>query len=221
MGERSQQPVPREAVRIPPLGLVGQLRLPPGCESVVALAHGSGRGRSSSGEARVLEVLLSLGIGGLELDLLTDREARERGWSFDTSLLAERLRHSSGWLRSAPATLSLALGYFGEGPGAAAALLAAADPEAEIGAIVCQAGRTDLALAALPVLRAPTLLIVGALDAVTLGLNRKALTELRCENELVVIPGAGNRFDEPGALEEVATLAGRWFAEHLGARKAH
>lgn len=207
--------MPRQAVRIPPLGLAGELRLPPRCGSVVAFAHGSGRGRSTGDTPRCIAALHALGIGTLELDLLTEPEGRERGWSFDASLLAERLRHSSGWLRSAPATRSLALGYFGDGVGAAAALRAATDPEAEIGAIVCQAGRTDLALAALPALRAPTLLIVGALDGVTLELNRKALTELRCENELVVIPGAGHRFDEPGALEEVGALAGRWFAEHL------
>jgi len=38
---------------------------------------------------------------------------------------------------------------------------------------------------------------------------------LRCEKELVVIPGATHLFEEPGALEEVARLAAEWFERHL------
>jgi putative phosphoribosyl transferase len=30
-----------------------------------------------------------------------------------------------------------------------------------------------------------------------------------------VVPGAGHLFEEPGALEEVARLAGAWFSTHL------
>jgi hypothetical protein len=32
------------------------------------------------------------------------------------------------------------------------------------------------------------------------------------------VPGATHLFEEPGALEGVADLAGRWFTAHLGAR---
>jgi hypothetical protein len=30
-----------------------------------------------------------------------------------------------------------------------------------------------------------------------------------------VIPGAGHLFEEPGALDDVARLAGGWFVRHL------
>jgi pimeloyl-ACP methyl ester carboxylesterase len=59
--------------------------------------------------------------------------------------------------------------------------------------------------------RAPTLLIVGGDDRVVLELNREAFERLRCEKELVVVPGATHLFEEPGALEEVARLARDWF----------
>jgi putative phosphoribosyl transferase len=40
------------------------------------------------------------------------------------------------------------------------------------------------------------------------------------EKDLVVIPGAGHLFEEPGALEEVARLAGDWFTRHMAAGAA-
>lgn len=36
----------------------------------------------------------------------------------------------------------------------------------------------------------------------------------------VVIPGASHLFEEPGALDRVAWLAGSWFIEHFAARRA-
>jgi pimeloyl-ACP methyl ester carboxylesterase len=67
----------------------------------------------------------------------------------------------------------------------------------------------------LPHVRAPTLLIVGGNDVQVLQLNRIALAELRCEKQLVIVPGATHLFEEPGALDEVARLACRWFQRHL------
>jgi pimeloyl-ACP methyl ester carboxylesterase len=61
----------------------------------------------------------------------------------------------------------------------------------------------------------PTLLIVGALDPQVLELNRRAAGRLTCPHRLAVVPGAGHLFEEPGALDEVAGLAGTWFNTHL------
>ncbi|MDX6562176.1 MAG: putative phosphoribosyl transferase, partial [Gaiellales bacterium] len=72
-------------------------------------------------------------------------------------------------------------------------------------------GRPDLAGDALPRVRAPTLLIVGALDPVVLDLNRRALEQLTVEKRLEVVPNATHLFEEPGALERVAELARGWF----------
>jgi len=62
---------------------------------------------------------------------------------------------------------------------------------------------------------APTLLIVGGGDLDALEVNRRAMKRLRCNKRLEVVPGAGRAFDEPGALDAVAHLAGAWFATHL------
>jgi putative phosphoribosyl transferase len=62
---------------------------------------------------------------------------------------------------------------------------------------------------------APTLLIAGGHDEVVLDLNRRARAELRCENDLAVVPGASHLFEEPGTLDAVAGLARDWFISHL------
>jgi len=107
------------------------------------------------------------------------------------------------------------LGCFGASTGAAAALTAAAERPALVGAVVSRGGRPDLARPSLPLVRAATLLIVGGEDEPVLGLNQEALQLLRCPTELMVVPGATHLFEEPGALEAVADLAARWFEAHL------
>jgi len=204
-----------EDVRIPPMGLPGILALPQGATGLVVFAHGSGSSRLSPRNARVAESLNERGLGTLLFDLLTDEEAADRRKVFDIPLLAERLLQAVGWLGGEPRTSALAVGLFGASTGAAAALVAAARGEREIGAVVSRGGRPDLAGDALPEVDAPTLLIVGGRDPEVLELNRAALAELRCEKQLEVVPGATHLFEEPGTLEQVMELACGWLAQHL------
>ena len=90
-----------------------------------------------------------------------------------------------------------------------------------VGAVVSRGGRPDLAGPALPNVRAPTLLIVGGNDVHVIELNRAALAQLRCDKQLVIVPGATHLFEEPGALDEVARLARAWFERHLVPAAAH
>jgi putative phosphoribosyl transferase len=85
----------------------------------------------------------------------------------------------------------------------------------KIGAVVSRGGRPDLAGDALPLVKAPTLLIVGGHDETVIELNQDAYARLRCEKELRVIPGATHLFEEPGALEQVADFAATWFKKRL------
>lgn len=64
-------------------------------------------------------------------------------------------------------------------------------------------------------MKAPTLLIVGGDDEPVIELNQSALVRLRCPKRLEIVPGASHLFEEPGTLEQVATLASAWFQQYL------
>jgi putative phosphoribosyl transferase len=214
---RADGPDVDEDVRIPvgEVELEGRLTVPPGALGVVLFAHGSGSSRHSPRNRYVAAVLQQAGIGTLLFDLLTSAEEHDRRLVFDIDLLSERLMGATDWLRSRPAAAGLPLGYFGASTGAAAALSAAAGMGDELAAVVSRGGRPDLAIPCLHDVRAATLLIVGGRDVMVLDLNREAQAHLRCENRLAVVPGATHLFEEPGTLDEAASLARDWFSDHL------
>lgn len=191
---------------------------PPGAVGVVAFAHGSGSGRHSPRNRMVAKVLNDAGLATVLADLLTADEERDRDAVFDVRLLAERLHSVGRYVRTRPDIGEAPLGYFGASTGAAAALCAATQPDSGVHALVLRGGRPDLAGPSLPAVTAPTLLIVGGRDETVLALNRQAQAELKCPHHFVVVPGATHLFEEPGALETVATQARDWFMEHLGWR---
>ncbi|MFG2528791.1 phosphoribosyltransferase family protein [Streptomyces sp. NPDC048516] len=192
--------------------LTGDLTVPAGALAVVMFAHGSGSSRHSPRNRLVAAALNEAGLGTLLFDLLTPAEEAHRSNVFDTETLAERLADATGWLRG---RFACPIGYFGASTGAAAALRAAATPDADIGAVVSRGGRPDLAGPLLPAVRAPTLLIVGGNDPLVIDLNREAEAALRAETRLEIVPGATHLFEERGALQQVADLARDWFVSHL------
>lgn len=97
----------------------------------------------------------------------------------------------------------------------AAALVAAAELGVEIAAVVSRGGTPHLAGEVLPLVQAPTLLIVSEYDEEVRRLNVEAHAHLRCEKKREVVPRAMHLFEEPGALEEVTRLAARWFQKYL------
>lgn len=199
--------------------LEGILTLPQHVRSLVIFAHGSGSGRLSPRNTYVARVLNEAGIGTLLFDLLTPEEDRSYDNRFDIDLLAARLRAATLWLIDQPRTVELPLGYFGASTGTASALHAAAGFGPMIQAVVSRGGRPDLAQEALPRVTSPVLLIVGGYDNVVIELNERAYEAIKAEKELKIIPGATHLFEEPGALEQVATLASMWFSRHLVLRE--
>jgi putative phosphoribosyl transferase len=202
-------------VRAGALDLPGHVALPENAPGIVVFVHGSGSSRHSPRNRFVATMLNEAGLGTLLFDLLTPEEEVDRANVFDIELLAGRLTQVTAWLRDQPWARELRIGWFGASTGAGAALWAAAEPDADIAAIVSRGGRPDLAGPRLAEVRAPTLLIVGGLDPVVLDLNRAAQARLRCPTELVVVPGATHLFEEPGTLAVAASAARDWFSRHL------
>jgi putative phosphoribosyl transferase len=204
-----------EALRIGPLALPGELTLVPAALGLVLFVHGSGSSRLSPRNRQVAEWLNRHRLATLLFDLLTEAEADDRRNVFDIALLSRRVGEALEALRHRDDTCHLPVGLFGASTGAAAALCAAASHPAQVAAVVSRGGRPDLAADHLPLVRAPTLLIVGGDDTEVLAWNRGALHHLVCSQRLEVVPGASHLFEEAGALEQVAKLAAAWFAQHM------
>jgi putative phosphoribosyl transferase len=122
---------------------------------------------------------------------------------------------STRWVKDNTAARDLPIGYFGASTGSAAALKASVEGSVDIRAVVSRGGRPDLVMEILPMVKAPTLLIVGGEDTVVISLNMEAYKALTAEKDLKIIPGATHLFEEPGKLDEVAELAAQWFTAHL------
>jgi dienelactone hydrolase len=208
--------------------LEANLSIPKNAQGVVIFAHGSGSSRHSPRNRYVAQVLQNEGIATLLIDLLTEEEEeidlQTRHLRFDIGLLAKRLIGATDWLKQNSESKDFKVGYFGASTGAAAALVAAVERPNTINAIVSRGGRPDLAgIDTLRKVQAPTLLIVGGNDVPVIDMNKQALDKMHMlkdnnnenKKKLVIVPGATHLFEEPGKLEEVASLASEWFTCYL------
>ena len=205
--------------------LDADLAVPQGAAGLVVFAHGSGSNRHSPRNRYVAAVMHEAGLATLLVSQLTVEEEAEDiitgKLRFDIGLLGRRLTGVIDWLNTNVETARLKFGIFGASTGAAGALMAAAARPERVAAVVSRGGRPDLAMDVLDKVKAPTLLIVGGDDSPVVGMNRKALSAMHSEKELVIIPGATHLFEEPGTLEKVAELATSWFSKYLAVGMAH
>jgi dienelactone hydrolase len=208
-------------VRIPAAGVFidGDLGIPDRVAGLVLFAHGSGSSRFSRRNRHVADYLERHGLATLLLDLLTrDEEAvdeRTGEFRFDIERLGRRVVAAVDWVDTHREIAGLPLCCFGASTGAAAALIAAAERPDRVQAVISRGGRPDLAADALPLVKAPTLLIVGGADEPVIDLNRDAMRQMTAPVQLEIVPGATHLFEEPGTLDEVCRLAAAWCTKHL------
>jgi pimeloyl-ACP methyl ester carboxylesterase len=199
--------------------LQGELIIPDGAKGIVLFAHGSGSSRLSPRNRHIAEIFNGVQLATLLFDLLTDLEYAEDRFStrlhFDIKMLAERLGAVTEWIATQQGTRSLPLGYFGASTGSAAAMISAAEYPQTVKAVVSRGGRPDLARDSLPLVKTPTLLIVGEYDFDVIDLNSDALQHINADKDLQIVSGATHLFYEKGKLEEVANFATKWFAKYL------
>jgi putative phosphoribosyl transferase len=200
----------------------GDLLNPPAAAGLVIFAHGSGSSRFSKRNQSVAQVLVNGGFATLMLDLLTGEEeaidVRTREYRFDIDRLGQRVVAAIDWAASETGVSAAPVGCFGASTGAAAALIAAAERPEAVKAVISRGGRPDLAGDALPLVQAPTLLIVGGADEPVIELNRQAMRRMRAPVTLEIVPGATHLFEEADALLHVSRLALEWCRQHLSPR---
>jgi len=198
--------------------VAADLHLPDEARGLVIFAHGSGSSRFSTRNRQVAEFLNQGHFATLLVDLLTQAEegvdVRTAEFRFDIPLLGRRVVAAADWAARHSALRELPIGYFGASTGAAAALMAAAERTHAM-AVVSRGGRPDLAGDALPLVRTPTLLIVGGEDHPVIEMNESAMRRMIAPVELAIVPHATHLFEEPGTLEEVQRLALDWFNRHV------
>jgi pimeloyl-ACP methyl ester carboxylesterase len=195
--------------------LKGDLVIPENAIGIIVFSHGSGSSRFSSRNRMVAELIQQQKIGTFLFDLLTEEEDRIYENRFNIDLLTNRLIETTLWLMGYKGAKNVPIGYFGASTGAASALRAAAHFGKRIKAVVSRGGRPDLAITELPLVTAPTLLIVGGEDVPVIGMNKMAYDELGSIKEMKIIPGATHLFEESGKLQEVADLAIVWYKRYL------
>ncbi len=195
--------------------LEGELTIPETVNGLVLFAHGGGGSRHSPQIRAIATAMHAQALGTLIIDLLTPVEDSRQGNRFNIDLLADRLELASNWIREQESAATGVIGYFGVDTGAAASLRCAAR-SGKIKAVVIRGGRPDLAgTKTLSEISTPTLFIVGGRDSSAIAVNREAFNKMQCEKQMHVIPGATERFEQPGTLEQVASQAAAWFNRHF------
>ena len=201
------------------ISLDGYLTVPDSAKGLVVFVHGSGSSRFSTRNQYVARVLNQGDLASLLFDLLTadenEMDMRTRKLRFDIDLLSERTTATLDWLAGQKSVADLPVGLFGSSTGAAAALNAAAARPEQVSTVVSRGGRPDLAMKALPRVKAPTLMLVGGLDYPVIEMNRTAAAAMQAPCQIEIVEGATHLFEEPGKLEQVAARARDWFVEYL------
>lgn len=211
--------ITESVVRAGEISLGGYLAVPDSVQGLVVFVHGSGSSRFSPRNQYVAGIMNQSGLATLLFDLLTADEneidMRTRALRFDIDLLSERTTAALDWLAGQKSVSDLPVGLFGSSTGAAAALNAAAARPDQVAAVVSRGGRPDLAMEALPRVKAPTLMLVGGLDYSVIEMNERAAAAMQAPCRIEIVEGATHLFEEPGMLEQVAARARDWFLEYL------
>lgn len=200
--------------------LNADLAVPPGAQTLVIIADA--KHRTTRRSRRVADALQDDGYATLVVDLLSSQEAtldpNTTRLLFDVPLLSTRLGAAADWARFDPNTQGMRIALFGMGAGTSTALATAAMRPDIVSAVVTAGGRADLAGRSLGRVQAPALLIAGGNDGPAVAMAKSAAARLPSTKELFIVPRAGHHFEEPGAIEEVAQLALRWFERYAPTR---
>jgi len=191
--------------------LEGELAHAPDVRGLAAILRPAGGSRAHCRELRVARMLQQAGYATLVINLLTAYEdSRDPDAAFNVPQMANRVLAVADWVGHQPPLAGLAIGLVASRTASGAAIRAAWKAPQFFGAIVCAAGRPDLA-GAMPLnaLAIPILLAVGSEDPHVTMLAH-AYEHLRGTRDWQTIDGAGEDFAEPGALDRFAHLASQW-----------
>lgn len=191
--------------------LEGELSHAPDVRGLAVLLRPAGGPRAPSGEIAVAEILQQAGFATLVINLLTEyEETRDPDARFNVPQMANRVLAVAEWVGHQPPLAGLAVGVVACGTASGAAIRAAWKSPGHFAAIVCGAGRPDLAGATpLNTLTTPVRFVVGAADPHT-PMLMNAYDHLGAPRDWHTLLGVGEHFAEPDAVKGLARLAAEW-----------
>lgn len=203
--------------------LEGQLAHAPDVRALAVIARASAGIHPQHGtlEDALASALQQAGYATLLVDLLTHHEmVRDPDARFNVPQLANRMLGVADWITHQPALATLAIGLIGAETTSAAVVRAAWKAPERFAAIVCRAGRPDLAGATpLKALSTPIRIVIGSEDPES-RIVAQAFALIGAERDWQVVGGVGGQFTEPGALDALARLSGEWLALKLPPSRA-
>ena len=198
------------------LWLNGELVHSPEVRGLVVILRPAGSSFAHSRDLQVAHVLQEAGFATLLINLLTPyEESRDPDARYNVPQLANRVLAIGEWALHQPPLAGLSIGLVASGTASGAAVRAGWKAPERFAAIVCRAGRPDLAgLTPLNTLNVPIRMVVGTGDA-HIQMIRQAYEHLHGAHDWCSVDGVGEQFEDPGALERFGTLAAEWLSDKL------
>ena len=195
--------------------LHGRLALQPAASGIVVLAHAAA---ALDGRDDLLAgVFRHAGLSTLSVDLLARQEEHFSDVHNNVPLLAKRLLDFLGLIKNRMLLGELQpqpLGLCAANATSPVAIRVAALRDHDIAGTVCRGGLIDLAgMLYLRTLECPLLLLIEETDELHVASNRRALQEVNCRKELIVIPEIGIDFAASTGFEIAAREASQWFVK--------
>jgi hypothetical protein len=183
--------------------------------TLVIIVHADSADCRSSGQRFIADVLQANQLCTLSLGLRTAEEAANGQPAPAPDESCARIRRVMDWVSTHPALGHRCVALMGMG-GAVPACIDAAGMAVEpfVHSMVLVDGPLA-AIAALPVLDMPTLLLAGRSDATALTRYLAISETLDGLHQIDLIQGATNPVTEPGALESIACATAAWFSRTL------
>lgn len=191
--------------------LAGELCHAPNVRGLALILRPAGTPLEHARDQSVATRLHAAGFATLLLNLLTSHEQeRDPDAHYNVPQLAHRAETTREWIAHQPPLAGLAVGVIASGTACGAAVRAAARTPDRFDALVCRAGRPDLAgLGPLNTLKVPIRMVVGSEDP-DAAMILQAYEHFRGARDWHTVDGANQTFSTPHALERFATLAAEW-----------
>lgn len=196
--------------------LDGDLAHAPDSPALVLILRPGSKAPGRARELDLADALQKTGYATLVMNLLTNvEEARDADARFNLPRMTGRVLAIDEWIVHQPQLAGLAVGLVATGTACGAAIRGAAKSPERVGAIVCAAGRPDLAGAGpIAALRTPIRFAVGAADP-RAAMLRAVFDRIVAPRDWQTIGGAGDDLLEPKPLTQLARLTAAWFERSL------